>query len=333
MGSNNAGTSTFQMGKDRLMSGKTYIDLHSKQNEGYVGRFISGVNNDASKSAYTSLMHNGAGNFSIRMWNNSSKMVFQNPKGSWLTIEPNGTLIAGGTAKKPGGGEWVTTSDKRTKRNINEYEGGLAEVLKLNPVTYNYNGKAGISDTEKEHIGLIAQEFAKVAPYAVESFNYAEEGSNKTEEYLAIDASSVKYMVVNAIKEQQALIEAQRAELEALKTEMAKMKSNGTSITPTVNEMSVLLEGSGAESALLAQNSPNPFITKTRIEYFIPQNSKHCRIAFKDMNGKEIKMIEINHEGVGAIDLSAKDLAAGIYSYVLYVNGDIVASKKMILRQ
>lgn len=338
IGENAAGASKINVGEYRTIDGKSFIDLDpTKANDGFHGRFISGANADGS--SYTSIMHKGAGNFSIRMWDPASKMILRNPKGDWLTIEPNGTLIAGGEAKKPGGGEWVTTSDKRTKKNINTYEAGLKEVLLLNPVTYNYNGKAGITDTEKNHIGLIAQEFAEVAPYAVETFTYAEEGSNKTEEYLSIDASSVKYMLVNAIKEQQALIEmqqqltkTQQAEIESLKMQLLELAESGIpSVNSTINETNILIEGNGLENALLAQNTPNPFTSHTRIEYFIPENSRHCRLSFRDMNGKEIKQVNIEHEGIGAIELSAKDLATGIYSYVLYVNGDIVASKKMVL--
>lgn len=339
IGQNGAGLSKIAIGENRTINGKSFVDLKVMPNQDFVGRMISGVNADGT--TYTSLMHKGSGDFSIRMWNPASKMVFRNPKGDWLTIDTEGTIIAGGEAKKPGGGEWATTSDKRTKKNIHTYEAGLEEVLKLNPITYNYNGKAGITDTEKDHVGLIAQEFAKVAPYAVNSFSYIEEGSNKTEEYLSMDATSVKYMLVNAVKEQQALIDAQQqlaktqqVEIENLKAQMTELKANRiTSANPKANEINVLLEGTGVENALLAQNTPNPFVTNTRIEYFIPKNSRHCRMSFRDMNGKEIKQVNIEHEGIGAIELSAKDLAAGIYSYVLYVNGDIVASKKMILKQ
>jgi len=199
--------------------------------------------------------------------------------------------------------------------------------LQLNPVTFNYNGKAGITDTEKTHVGLIAQELAEIEPDAVQTFTYIEEGSNKTEEFLSLDASSIKYMLVNAIKELQALIElqqsnlekqqtlaqTQQAEIENLKIQIADLAKGSISTFPTDNEMNVLLEGNGTETGLLSQNSPNPFTTQTRIEYFIPSDSRHCRMSFRDMNGKEIKQVNIEHDGVGAIELSAKDLASGIH--------------------
>jgi len=77
--------------------------------------------------------------------------------------------------------------------------------------------KAGIENTEKEYVGLVAQEFAEIMPNAVSKFTYTDTISNKTEDYLSMDPSSIRYMLVNGMKEQQALIETQKAELETLK--------------------------------------------------------------------------------------------------------------------
>lgn len=335
--------------------GRCSIALFGLNNGVASAEFVSNGLSRESTITTTSFNHYGDGVFNLRTYDSKADISFATkPDGDvpvWA-INPaftakGGTGFVGinqrnptaqfevnGDAKKPGGGEWSTTSDKRTKKNINQYEAGLADVLKLNPVTFNYNGKAGITDTEQNHVGLIAQEFAKIAPYAVDKFNYTEEGSNKTEEYMSLDASSVKYMLVNAVKEQQAIIEAQTAKINSLEEKMEKIATNGAAIsTPGATEISVLLEGTGAEKALLAQNTPNPFTTKTRIEYFIPADSRNARMSFRDMAGKEIKRVDLTHDGIGAIELSAKDLAVGIYSYVLYVDGSIVDSKKMVLRK
>jgi len=332
---------------DNNAKGKCSILLFGENNGKVSAEFISnGLSGSPGSPRVTtsSFQHHGDGVFNLRTWDPSSFIQFITTAENELPIlaftikgkngfvgikqqNPTAELEVNGTAKKSGGGEWSTTSDKRTKKNINSYTAGLADVLKLNPVTFNYNGKAGISDTEKSHVGLIAQEFAEIAPYAVDKFNFKEEGSNKTEEYMSLDASSVKYMLVNAIKEQQ-------AKIESLEERLAKVAQNSSPVsTPGATEISVLLEGTGTENALLAQNTPNPFTTKTRIEYFIPTNSRNARMSFRDMTGKEIKRVELTNDGIGAIELSAKDLAAGIYSYVLYVNGSIVSSKKMVLKQ
>jgi len=305
----------------------------------------------ATKGEVTSFAHNGKGHFQLRSWNRASEIRFvtksnpgEGPQQKMVikpglgyvgigTGSPTAKLEVKGDAKKTNGGEWAGTSDKRAKKNINQYDKGLAEVLKINPVTYNYNGKAGIEDTETTFVGMLAQEFAEIEPDAVKPFSHTDKISNKTEEFLSLNASSVKYMLVNAVKEQQALIEAQNAKIKSMEEKMERIASvrNQTS-TPTANEISVLLEGNGKEQALLAQNMPNPFTTSTRIEYFIPADSRNARMSFRDMAGKEIKRVDITNDGIGAIELTAQDLTAGIYSYVLYLDGDIVDSKKMIAK-
>jgi len=300
IGSNSKGTSAIDVGKNRTKNGVAFIDLFPSPDR--AGRFISAFNNG---KASTSFHNNGEGDFTIRVWGKESRIRFTTDDGIDHTDEikrginriiilpnsgnvgintptPTAKLEVDGDVKKPGGGEWDSTSDKRTKKNVNRYEAGLEDVLKLNPVTFNYNGKAGISDTEKTHVGLIAQEFAEIAPYAIDKFTYTEKGNSKTEEYLSLNASSVKYMLVNAVKEQQALIEAQKAKIESLEEKMEKLVTNSATIaTPGASEISVILEGSGTEKALLAQNTPNPFTASTRIEYFIPTNSRHCRFLLK----------------------------------------------------
>lgn len=112
-----------------------------------------------------------------------------------------GSLETGGTASKPGGGSWTATSDARLKQDIKPYNDGLEMLLKINPVFYNYNQLSGY-DTAKQHIGVIAQDIQKVAPYMVSSFN-------KTgKEYLNVDNTAMTYMLINAVKEQQKEIEA-----------------------------------------------------------------------------------------------------------------------------
>jgi len=336
------------------------------------GRFI------ADKKGNVSFMSGSTGDFTLRTWNPTSGISFTTNGASRFRINHSGVIEMGpkivannvlnnstilsvnGNAQKTGGGSWEVLSDKRLKTDIEDYEKGLNEILKINPVTYKYTGTAGVADTKKTHVGLIAQDFQKIDPNAIGTYKHTEnmkvadsmeelmEGDIKKmadlkviDEYLTIDNSSITYMLVNAIKEQQALIETQQKlaqtqqdEIENLKTQITQLSSNNVSpVRPQSNQTNVLLEGNGTERALLAQNMPNPFTTNTKIEYFIPENSNNCRISFRDLKGSEIKRVDIDHNGLGTIELTTKDLAAGIYAYVLYINGDIADSKKMIIKQ
>lgn len=113
----------------------------------------------------------------------------------------------------------ITPSDRRLKDNVTSFTDGLSVINKLKTIRYTYNGKAGL-ETDDVHIGVYAQELQEVAPYLVEEFVHQEEddfGKVVVEEtYLKIRDGEIKYLLVNAIQEQQALIEKQQKMIEAL---------------------------------------------------------------------------------------------------------------------
>lgn len=136
-------------------------------------------------------------------------------------------------AVKPNGGSWSAPSDRRLKQNIKPYTDGLAKIMQINPVTYNYNEKSGY-DTSKEHVGIIAQEMQQVAPYMVSRLN-AEEN-----DYLKYDGTALNFMLVNAVQEQQALINTQAqeiAELKAQVSEMDALKAQMAALSQMVSEL------------------------------------------------------------------------------------------------
>ena len=130
---------------------------------------------------------------------------------------PGYKLHVNGTAGKPGGGSWTAASDRRLKRNISPYTEGLAQLLTIQPVKYQYNKKAG-TDTEKEYIGVIAQDLKEVAPYMVGTFE--KDGV----EYFDVDNSAMMYMLINAVKELKAENEAQQKLIEQLQKDLNKLK-------------------------------------------------------------------------------------------------------------
>ena len=133
--------------------------------------------------------------------------------------------VSGGAYKTSGGSSWSIPSDRRLKNNISDFENGLNVIMKINPVKYNYNGLAGTKSNGGEEVGIIAQELQKVAPFMVKTFSYTEDSdngidntdiiedtpesiANKTtkKEYLSVNDSSIKYILINAVKEQQEII-------------------------------------------------------------------------------------------------------------------------------
>jgi hypothetical protein len=124
-----------------------------------------------------------------------------------MTLDVDGSLAMNSGATCTVGGAWVNASDRRLKQNIVKSNYGLAEVLKLNSVQYEM-----IKSGEKQ-VGFIAQEVQKIVPEVV----YGKEGDMAKGETLGVSYQNLVPVLVNAIKEQQ-------AQIEALKAEVAKLK-------------------------------------------------------------------------------------------------------------
>ena len=98
-------------------------------------------------------------------------------------------------------GAWTNASDARLKKNIVNIKYGLADVLRLQPRSYQMNDVAG------NFVGFVAQELQTVIPEVV---------SGDPEKQLGVDYGSLVAVAFKAIQEQQALITALTARIAAL---------------------------------------------------------------------------------------------------------------------
>ena len=250
------------------------------------------------------------------------------------SIHTNGSITYNGSLNN--------ASDERLKHNISKMNYGLDEVLQLNPISYQYNGKAGIRNVEKQQIGLKAQELQKVAPALVSTFTYEEEDVEskvtKSEDYLMIEESAIKYMLINAVKEQHEIIDEQAAKIDEQADKLAKMEAELAAIKELLtgksskNTLTESIDGSLIEKAQLGQNTPNPFDKNTMIEYYLPKTVNSAQVAVYDNTGKMVKEINIEAMGQGQVDLQLTNMASGTYHYSLIVDGKVQDSKKMILK-
>ncbi|MFH1230058.1 MAG: tail fiber domain-containing protein [Planctomycetota bacterium] len=132
-------------------------------------------------------------------------------------LDVNGTFrVRSATTEKDTNTAWTIYSDARLKDVVGNYNHGLAEIMKINPIFYTYkeNNPLEINDPG-EHIGIIAQDVQSVIPEAITL--------NKTG-YLQFTADPVLWAMVNAIKEQQTQITTQQKQIEELKKEIEKLK-------------------------------------------------------------------------------------------------------------
>ena len=228
-----------EVGFEREFNGNAYFDLIGDKSNypDYGGRLIRFGSNGITRFDHrggSALQFRSVDSGQFQIWANSAKrlVILADGKVGIGTNSPTDTLTVNGSASKPGGGDWATFSDKRLKKNIHPFTDGLEQVLAINPVKYQYNGKGGITDTETEFVGVVAQEVEKVAPYMVEPKEYVElayEGEDETyreyvkstESYLSVNATAIRYMLVNAVKEQQDIIKRQKEQLQNLEKKFA----------------------------------------------------------------------------------------------------------------
>jgi hypothetical protein len=227
-------------------------------------------------------------------------------------------------------------SDVNLKNNVENFDYGLKEVLKMDVKEYNYNGKGGTS-TKRRHVGVMAQDLKEIVPNLVGEYDWAVEDENgkvlSEEKYLNIDNDAIKFVLINAIQDQQAIIESKEeriSELESKLTDLIEaveeLKVNGIS---GVNQTDVTL--TSYDLASLEQNVPNPFNGQTTISYIIPTKANNAEIQIFDMNGKLFKTIPVSHIGEGKLNVNAQDLPSGSYTYNLIVDSRLIETKKMIL--
>jgi hypothetical protein len=199
---------------------------------GVYGTSSSGAGVYGTSSSGYGVYASSGSNYSLYAVNtNKNAIVATNNRNDWSVAvvsslaAGNGGLAYWGTggieitgdAVKPGGGSWSAPSDERVKRDVKDYKSGLDAVMRVRPVTYKYNGLGGTEDDGKEHVGVIAQELEQILPAMVSSRRLPLHSTDREEtDVKQVDPSAFTYVLINAVKEQQKLIERQDARIAAL---------------------------------------------------------------------------------------------------------------------
>ncbi|MFO0832445.1 MAG: tail fiber domain-containing protein [Phycisphaerales bacterium] len=151
----------------------------------------------------------GSGDYVVGMGPGTNSLVISpvaNFASPAISVSPNGqttmsnngfaghVLVVQGTAAKPGGGSWSTTSDVRLKHGIRPLSGTLDTLLSLRGYSYEYNEdevKAGRVLPGRQ-VGLLAQEVQRVFPDWVTA---REDG------YLTVTERSTTALMVEALRD------------------------------------------------------------------------------------------------------------------------------------
>jgi len=224
--------------------------------------------------------------------------------------DPYYPLDCGGTVR---GTSFITYSDIRFKEDITDIkEDKFTGIYNLMPKEYNLNSEHNYfpenDDALKhKHFGLIAQDIIKIFPELV---------SEDSTGILSINYIELIPLLIGALKEQQKTIESIQAQLNE-----KNIKSSES--LPDIIENSL--------SSSLMQNHPNPFSENTVIEFYLADDVKDARIYIYNMNGTQLKNIELYQKGDGNITINAGELQAGMYMYSLVTDGQVIDTKRMIL--
>ncbi|RYF91718.1 MAG: hypothetical protein EOO03_00700 [Chitinophagaceae bacterium] len=134
-------------------------------------------------------------------------------------ISPDQKLSVDGNASKIGGGTWATYSDARVKKNVTNYTAGLAEILAIRPVSFQYNDLSGYTDVTTQFVGVIAQEIENILPNTISKT----EVNPAVKDLRSFNSSELTYTLINAVKEQQLQIKETQKANELLQQQNANL--------------------------------------------------------------------------------------------------------------
>ncbi|CAN5179901.1 hypothetical protein BH20BAC1_BH20BAC1_06640 [soil metagenome] len=253
------------------------------------------------------------------------------------------TSYAGYFAGKVYFSSGYVTSDQNLKKNIQDMDNAMDIINKLKPKHYDFREDgdyAKMNLPKGHHYGLIAQEVETVLPNLISETEFdvnaatplelkegeeaADNGTGnspgaaprKIINFKALNYTELIPIVVKGMQEQQ-------EEISQLKAELAELKSLVQNLAQASGGKLLYAKG------FLGQNVPNPANGNTTIAYSVPDDGTNGEIRVTDSKGRFIKTYRVN--GNGQLTIPKTLLAAGVYNYSLYNNGQLVQTKQMII--
>lgn len=219
----------------------------------------------------------------------------------------------------------------------------LSKIKQLRPVLYQNKTKR----SETSILGFSVMTVKNIFP---ELIHYGENGE------LGLAYSEFGVLAIQAIQEQQVLIEKAATEKAALAEKVVQLEEKVAAFAELqerllaleTNLQSCCLQHQGEQPfqqqhtiphtpnssqdrAQLQQNFPNPFHQQTAIQYYLPSTVSSAILFISDLNGKRLKSHDLSDNGVGQVMIDGMEFGAGIYIYTLIVDDKVVDTKQMVL--
>jgi hypothetical protein len=245
--------------------------------------------------------------------------------------------------------EVYLTSDKRYKQNIKPFT-DYSKLWYLNAVSFEYKESNSVKNDSTEtimkdnetdstqtniHYGFLAQEVKEIFPDLViedevgyMSVNYIAFIPMLIEAYKNLEQnnSDLQKQLKNQIQE----IDSIKSTLYLAKDDNIQSKRKSMAVPGEITEDG---DSENVGQSILYQNTPNPFLNETEINYFINSSIRTAKLLILNMQGTLIKQVDINNKGMGNITIKASELNAGMYLYTLICDGQEVDTKRMILTE
>ena len=282
------------------------------------------------ESEYNGMLNNTKGHMLLR---GEGGINYNCGDNTIFSYDPTIRIVGSGTgsaftfSKTVSAPQYLTTSDARSKTDIEPLENMGSLLRGIVPVSYTLiqgedeNGNAAANSPRKSsaqdqgsahhQYGFLAQDVREVYPELV---------YEDSEGMLSIDYTGFIPILVDAIQNLQAVSESQARTIAEQADEIAVLKGEKRS-------------GSDADAvvASLSQNRPNPFRTSTVISCVLPDEVSDAFLCVYDLNGNQKMRRDIPQRGSVDITIEGNTLTAGMYIYTLVADGVEIDSKRMIL--
>lgn len=119
------------------------------------------------------------------------------------------------------------------------------------------------------------------------------------------------------------------------KIKTAKLESRVTELETRLQQLAAATGAKDivtprADGSSLGQNVPNPFGKETLISYNVHAMQRSAYIMIYDLNGRELQRYDIRSKGEGTLTVNGEKLVPGVYMYSLVIDGQEIASKRMV---
>lgn len=279
----------------------------------------------------------------IQTWNNKplyinragNNVIFCNQYiwgdvGIGQNITPSAKLDVNGMIHASGS---ITSSDSRLKINMNKItldNDFKSKFRKIEPLTYEWkNDQFKGMEKDMDKLSKIDRDFYNRLQYGFSAQDvldiFPELVYENNTGILGINYQGFIPILFVMVQDQQAKIEELNSAIQTLK--------NDCYLNSNLKSASILTAGNEnlTSENVLFQNSPNPFTATTNIKYYLTNTTNSAILNIYNLNGEQVKSIELRQKGEGNITINSGEFRPGMYLYTLITDGEVIDTKRMIL--